>query len=60
LNKTDLLPHVPFDAGRFEDAVRRVNPALRVIPVSALRGDGLGEWYGWVREQAARRQPAAV
>ncbi|MBA4062758.1 MAG: hydrogenase accessory protein HypB [Isosphaera sp.] len=60
LNKTDLLPHVPFDPDRFLDGVRRVNPSLRVIPLSALRGDGLAEWYGWVREQAARRQPAGV
>jgi len=52
LNKTDLLPHVPFDADRFVEAVRLVNPGVRVIPVSALKGDGLDEWYGWVREQA--------
>ena len=60
LNKTDLLPYVPFDAGRFEEAVRLVNPGVRVIPVSALRGDGLDEWYEWVREQAGRRQPVEV
>ena len=60
LNKTDLLPYVPFAADRFAEAVRLVNPGVRVIPVSALRGDGLDEWYAWVREQAGRRQPAAV
>ncbi|HVK10498.1 MAG TPA: hydrogenase nickel incorporation protein HypB [Gemmataceae bacterium] len=60
LNKTDLLPHVPFDAARFAEAVRVVNPGVRVIPVSALHGDGLDEWYEWVREQAGRREPAAV
>jgi hydrogenase nickel incorporation protein HypB len=60
LNKTDLLPHVPFDTERFLDGVRRVNPRLRVIPVSALHGDGLADWYDWVREQAACPQPAAV
>src|SRR5262245_29240356 len=58
LNKTDLLPYVPFDPDRFRDAVRQVNPALRVFPVSALRGEGLAEWYAWVREQVA--QPAPV
>jgi hydrogenase nickel incorporation protein HypB len=53
LNKTDLLPHVPFDADRFAEAVRLVNPGVRLVPVSALKGDGLDEWYDWVREQAA-------
>jgi hydrogenase nickel incorporation protein HypB len=59
LNKIDLLPHVPFDTGRFLAAVRHVNPALRVIAASALRGDGLAEWHGWVREQAAGRPETA-
>jgi len=58
LNKTDLLPYVPFDTARFIEGVRQVNPIVRVIPVSALRGDGLAEWYDWVREQATQRQPA--
>ena len=52
LNKTDLLPHVPFDVDRFVESVRLVNPAVRVIPVSALRGAGLDAWYEWVRQQA--------
>jgi hydrogenase nickel incorporation protein HypB len=58
LNKTDLLPYVPFDTDRFLAAVRQVNPGLRVLPVSALSGDGLSEWYAWVREQAAARPDA--
>jgi hydrogenase nickel incorporation protein HypB len=52
LNKVDLLPHVPFDTDRFLAYARQVNPRLRVLGVSALRGDGLAEWYGWLREQA--------
>ncbi len=57
LNKIDLLPYVPFDTERFLDGVRQLNPAVRVIPVSALRGEGLAEWYGWVREQLADPTP---
>lgn len=60
LNKIDLLPHVPFDLARFLDGVRQVNPDLAVIQASALRGDGLEQWYGWVREQLATRRSAAV
>ncbi|HXG13004.1 MAG TPA: hydrogenase nickel incorporation protein HypB [Gemmataceae bacterium] len=54
LNKIDLLPHVRFDVGRCLDAARQVNAGLRVFEVSATRGDGLEQWYGWLREQAAR------
>jgi hydrogenase nickel incorporation protein HypB len=60
LNKIDLLPYVPFDRDRFLDGVRRVNPVLKVIQVSALRGEGLGVWYDWIREQAALPEPATV
>jgi hydrogenase nickel incorporation protein HypB len=57
LNKIDLLPHVPFDVGRCLTYARQVNPGLRIIQVSATRGDGLAEWYAWLRALRAGRQP---
>jgi len=54
LNKIDLLPYVPFDPGRFEAHARQVNPGLRIFRVSATRGDGLDDWYDWLREQRVR------
>src|SRR5208283_4955549 len=53
LNKCDLLPHVPFDADRFEQIAHQVNPDARVIRVSATRGDNLDAWYDWLRERRA-------
>jgi hydrogenase nickel incorporation protein HypB len=53
LNKIDLLPYVPFDVDRCLAFARQVNPHIRVIQVSALRGDGLEEWYDWIRQQAS-------
>jgi hydrogenase nickel incorporation protein HypB len=52
LNKVDLLPYVPFDMARCLEFVRQVNPRLRVIPLSALHGDGMDEWYNWIRHKA--------
>ncbi len=49
LNKIDLLPYVRFDAARFTAGVGEV-PVLRV---SAETGEGMGEWYGWLRDRAA-------
>jgi hydrogenase nickel incorporation protein HypB len=57
LNKVDLLPYVPFSVARCLDFVRQVNPRLRVIPVSALRGDGLDEWYNWIRHEMKSTSP---
>jgi hydrogenase nickel incorporation protein HypB len=54
LNKIDLLPHVEFDVERCRGDARRVNPKIRVLQLSATRGDHLDQWYTWLREQAAR------
>ena len=53
LNKIDLLPYVTFDETQFLEHVRQVNPGLRVLRVSATRGDGLADWYDWLRFQAS-------
>ena len=51
LNKTDLLPYVTFDVDRCIGFARQVNPNIRIISVSATRGEGLSEWYDWLRSQ---------
>ena len=50
LNKIDLLPHLSFDVSAFLGHAHRVNPKLRVFPVSAQTGEGLAAWYDWLRE----------
>jgi hydrogenase nickel incorporation protein HypB len=49
LNKVDLLPYVDFDRARFTDSLNQVNPSASVIDTSATRGDGMPDWYGWLR-----------
>ena len=57
LNKIDLLPHVSFDVERCVGFARRVRPGIEAIQISATRGDGLKQWYGWLRDRIAA--PAA-
>ncbi len=49
LNKTDLLPYVDFDVAAFLEGARRANPGVEVLQLSATTGDGIGDWYGWLR-----------
>ena len=49
LNKVDLLPYLQFDVNKCIDYARRVNPAIRVLQVSATTGEGMDNWYQWVR-----------
>ena len=50
LNKTDLLPYVQFDVEKASRHARALNKDLPIFQVSATKGDGLEEWYGWLRE----------
>jgi hydrogenase nickel incorporation protein HypB len=60
LNKIDLLPYVDFDMVRFMSSVIQLSPDAQVFEVSATRGDGIPEWYGWLREVAGRRMENAT
>jgi len=53
LNKTDLLPYLDFDVERCLEYARRVNPRIRVLPVSARSGEGMEDWYRWLRATRA-------
>jgi hydrogenase nickel incorporation protein HypB len=53
INKVDLLPYVPFDVDKAIACAREVNPALRFFQVSALTGQGMDDWYGYLREKVA-------
>ena len=58
MTKTDLLPHVPFDMDRAIANVLSVNPSLDVFRVSALGGEGLGQWFDFLRGAGSRTAPA--
>ena len=55
LNKIDLLPYVAFNVDRCSEYARQVNPHLQMAQISATRGDGLAEWYDWLRGQFRQR-----
>jgi hydrogenase nickel incorporation protein HypB len=57
VNKIDLLPYVDFDVDACVDNARKVNPGIRVLSVSATTGEGMEQWYAWIR---AARQFAQV
>jgi len=49
LNKTDLLPHLDFDVEKCLEMARRVSPGIRIFRLSAKTGEGMAEWYEWLR-----------
>lgn len=53
LSKIDLLPHLRADLRLMVDNALQVNPRLRIFPVSTYSGEGLQDWYGWIRTSLA-------
>ncbi len=51
LNKIDLLPYVPFDLDRAIGYLQEVNPEQQLFLTSALSGEGLDEWYAYLRSK---------
>ena len=60
INKTDLLPYVPFDVAKAKAFAREVNPGLEFFLTSALTGEGLEIWYDFLRAQARGSRLAAA
>jgi hydrogenase nickel incorporation protein HypB len=56
LNKTDLAPHCDVDLDAYEANLRRVNPGIEILRVSARTGEGMAAWIGWLRARLAEKQ----
>jgi hydrogenase nickel incorporation protein HypB len=48
VNKTDLLPYLDFDVDEAIANARKVNPAIKVLKVSARTGEGMDAWIAWI------------
>ncbi|MDO4849067.1 MAG: hydrogenase nickel incorporation protein HypB [Coriobacteriia bacterium] len=53
VNKIDVAPYFDFDLEKCRANVAMRNPKARVIPICAKTGEGMGEWYDWLRAEVA-------
>jgi len=58
VNKTDLLPYVPFNMDYFRQGVEMLNPGLSTFPLSCRTGEGIDAWVAWIEAQVAQRKHA--
>jgi len=45
----DLLPYLDFDVDQCIEYARRVNPGIQILKVSAKSGEGMDDWYQWIK-----------
>lgn len=51
INKTDLLPYVPFSVERATKDARLIQPQLEVFPAAALHDQGIENWCRFLEQQ---------
>ncbi len=49
LNKMDLLPYLQFDIDECLNYARQVNPGIQILQVSSTSGEGMEDWFQWIR-----------
>jgi len=53
LNKTDLLPYLPFDIAQARANALRIHPGMEILETSCLSGEGIQPWQAWIERQRA-------
>ena len=51
INKIDAMDYFDFDIEAVKARVKKLNPDIRVIPISAKTGEGISEWADWIRTE---------
>lgn len=51
INKIDVLPYFDFDLDACCERVRKLNPKIKIIPVSSHTGEGMEAWAEWLRAE---------
>ena len=51
ISKIDALPYFDFDLETCIKRVKRLNPNIKVFPLSAKTKEGMKEWLDWLQEE---------
>ena len=51
INKIDLLPYLDFDLEKLRSYALQINPKLIFFEVSATTGQGMEQWYSWLKKE---------
>jgi hydrogenase nickel incorporation protein HypB len=55
INKIDLLPYTNCKINNIKKAVLKLNPKIKIFEVSCRTGEGLENWYKWIRQQTKKK-----
>jgi len=50
VSKIDVLPWFDFNLNAFSEVISDLNPAAKILPFSARTGEGMDDWFAWIRQ----------
>lgn len=56
INKIDVLPYFDFDIDACISRAKKLNPNIKVFPVSSRTGEGFEAWLDWLRVDWLREE----
>lgn len=54
INKIDVLEYFDFDMEACKERILKLNPAVKIIPISARTGEGIDEFAAWIRTETKK------
>jgi hydrogenase nickel incorporation protein HypB len=51
INKIDAMPFFDFDLDAVRERVTKLNPKIKIMPISAKTGQGIAGWVDWIRDE---------
>ncbi len=60
LNKVDLLPYTSFDMQAAIKDITSISPDTVLMQASCRTGEGLSQWYEWLKQQVKMKQSRSI
>jgi hydrogenase nickel incorporation protein HypB len=54
INKIDAMDYFDFNLELVKERAKKLNPNIKVIPISAKTGEGIDEWINWLRNEVKK------
>ncbi|HHV27892.1 hydrogenase nickel incorporation protein HypB [Anaerosalibacter bizertensis] len=56
INKIDTMDYFDFDLEAVKERAKKLNPNIKIIPISAKTGEGIDEWADWLLDEIKKWQ----
>jgi hydrogenase nickel incorporation protein HypB len=54
INKMDAIGIFNFNLEAVKERVKKINPNIKIIPITATTGEGIDRWADWLRTEVKK------